>query len=191
MCVTVWRRYGCFFFSFNPFFHLRLTRGNVIGILLPFVLATLNSTKRGWRLRGNSSPFCLKVRFHYHIVKKIWTNSLTNSPHKKMSYILVLLVEQKFVANQIGLPPSHWVNFVSEFDCKFIAIMWWWKRIFTYKFSSSPTRTQKIICHPDNSAWKEKRNEETFNLNASYSSYHFVGKLIHLEIVYHVLLIAE
>jgi hypothetical protein len=42
----------------------------------------------------------LKVRFHYYMFE-------TNLPLKQMLYIFVMVVSQKFVANQIGLPYPH------------------------------------------------------------------------------------
>jgi hypothetical protein len=51
---------------------------------------------------------CFKVRFHHHIFA---TNLLTNlrikPTRKQMSHIFDMLVSQKFVANQIGLPQTH------------------------------------------------------------------------------------
>jgi hypothetical protein len=56
-----------------------------------------------------SSRFLLlKVRFHHHILAtNLLTNSLAKSPHKQMSHIFVLFVNQKFVDNQIGLLQTH------------------------------------------------------------------------------------
>jgi hypothetical protein len=66
----------------------------------------------------------LNVRFHHHIFPtNLMTNSLTKSPNKHMSHIFVLLVSQKFIANQIGLLQTHLGNFASQFVIKFVAKM--------------------------------------------------------------------